>query len=607
MTRVASWEFDYAPLSVYGHLPDCEDDLIAATVQDADPARMVAALLSLAGSVAVTPLISVHPLFWFRVQLSSARERARVAEALEAAGVRVRYVASARYGSLELGAPLNFENSRPRRARDWRARSSAPEHEGPRAGDWFIGKSGVGVERGVCGSGVGTRLAVIDNDGCDTEKLELDAEISIGLDKIPRSASHAALMVGWAVGARWTECRRYGGIAPGASPRFYCVPKPGEFVFHLPLAIARAADDGADVIVCATYTDGQTSPMLDDALEFACRLGRGGRGSAVVFAASREMSSPPNSVHASLSLGLADPASDPRVFCVGPSSPEGCWFLWRDRKGRLHPFANRGPAIRWLAPGDDLAFPLADNERLVHGESSGASSVAAGVLLLVLAKNPELTLDELDHLLSLTAKRVDPSPALLDDVADQHDLLPTGVDPDGHNAKHGYGRLDAAVACAVASDPVAGALAAVGERRLSVALARATASGVLPWSLTPALSRWLARVFLLEPGFQHALKTLARYARLMLTRPDRAAEQPAGVLLRQLGVALRRLQQLGGVPEEAGAALSALAAQICEQSAAPELAGRLERRVLAELGALKKADEAARGAAAGPSAFRARA
>ncbi len=91
------------------------------------------------------------------------------------------------------------------------------------------------------------------------------------------------------------------------------------------------------------------------------------------------------------------------MFCVGPSSREGGWFLWRDRRGRLHPFANRGPALRWLAPGDDLPDPFADADRLTHAESSGAAAVAAGVLLLVLGQNPDLTIDELDAVVSNTA------------------------------------------------------------------------------------------------------------------------------------------------------------------------------------------------------------
>src|SRR6185295_3517776 len=117
------------------------------------------------------------------------------------------------------------------------------------------------------------------------------------------------------------------------------------------------------VIACATYIDGLMSPLLDDALEVAVRLGRGGLGTAVIFPTGREMSSPEGSRHSSLSLGLGEPASDPRALCVGPSARDGGWFLWRDHRGKFRPFANRGPSVRWLAPGDDMALPFAVDDR----------------------------------------------------------------------------------------------------------------------------------------------------------------------------------------------------------------------------------------------------
>src|SRR5580704_13462935 len=192
-------------------------------------------------------------------------------------------------------------------------------------------------------------------------------------------------MVGWAVGAVPRDAARFAGAAPDASVRLYCVPKPWIDVVSLPLAIARAVLDGADVVVCATYVEGTSSPLLDDALDVATRLGRGGRGAVVVLPTGRETSSGAKSVHASLSLGLGDPASDPRVHCIAPGGKHGGWFLWRTPKGKLRPFSNRGPAVRWLAPGDDVAYPLSSRDHLFHAESSGASAIAAGVVLLVLA------------------------------------------------------------------------------------------------------------------------------------------------------------------------------------------------------------------------------
>ncbi len=539
----AGWDFDYAPLHVYAG-PTQESEFVVATIEDVDAATLVRVLTEVAGTVGVTPLLSLEPLFWFRVELSHAVDPSLIHGKLGACGIGVRYVASARFGSQALGKRADYARGAPRQGRSWPVRHQRQVTDGPTPGRWFLDENGVNVQRNVCGTGAGTRLAVIDNEAGGIESLELDAEILVGVSSPPRGALHGALMVGWAVGARVVtgggdRSRRFCGVAPDASTRLYCIPKPGQEVYNLPLAIVRAVDDGADVILCSTYVDGQTTPMLDDALEFARRQGRGGKGAAVVMPASREMSSAEGSHHASLSLGLGEPASDPRIFCVGPSSHDGQWFLWRDRRGRLHPFANRGPSLRWLAPGDDMAMPMAETERAAHGESSGAASVAAGVLLLVLGMNPELSVDDLDVLLTREAQPIDSAmQSRLADLADPHDLLPLAVDRDGHNAKHGYGRMDATRACAAARDPLAAAFLSIGEGVLGVALAAASASGEGP-AISDRVARWMARELIRDDAFRQGLAAFARSIRLWSAHPRRFAEQPACVLARQLTILLR--------------------------------------------------------------------
>jgi len=70
------------------------------------------------------------------------------------------------------------------------------------------------------------------------------------------------MLVGWAVRARRSDGSTFTGVAPDASPRVYCIPKPGRDVWSLPLAILRAVDDGADVIVCATYVEGRGQSVV---------------------------------------------------------------------------------------------------------------------------------------------------------------------------------------------------------------------------------------------------------------------------------------------------------------------------------------------------------
>jgi hypothetical protein len=508
---VNGWRFEYRPIERRGN-DEPSTDLIVATLRSPDP--------SVFQGMEAEVLLDRAPLHWTRVRAREADVRRRVA------ATELRYVAPADRASDIIGAPL-LRGAPVARPADWRARRGVTR-EGPRGeGSWFLGKSGVSVDRDVCGTGAGTRVAVLDDDAAEAEQLDLDAEILVRIARPPRAGFHGALMVAWTVGTR----TGFQGVAPDASPRLYSIPKPEIDVVSLPLALARAVFDGADVALCPTYVEGTTSPMLDDALEVARALGRRGRGTAVVMPAGREASSPPGSMHASLALSLGDPAADPRVFCVGPSGREGGWFLWVDKKGRLRPFANRGPSLRWLAPGDDLAYPFSARERLIHAESSGASAVAAGVLLLVLANNPQLTVAELDAIVTRTLVPVTTvHDARRGIPADAHDLLPTGADADGHNAKTGYGRMNATLACLLASDPVRAALVAIGE-------VEAAERWRAPYSRR--LARWAARALLADTQLDHGMRALARHARLVAGDVAHQASHGPRAMARQIEILAR--------------------------------------------------------------------
>jgi hypothetical protein len=222
-------------------------------------------------------------------------------------------------------------------------------------------------------------------------------------------------------------------------------------------------------------------------------------------------------------------------MCAAPSGRAGAWCLLRDKAGDLQPFANRGPAVRFMAPGDDVADPFAPG-RLAHAESSGATAFAVGVVALVLAIHPELRASELDALWMVSTQRIDPRRDLEQAGRDEtaaSELRPLASDDDGHNAKHGYGRLDATAACLAATDPVAQQLLRMGERAAAQRWGRRA-----PWAglLRAATVRALSRHVLIGPARSHPLATLLRHLRLVAQKPDRAAAHAPGSLIRQLAL-----------------------------------------------------------------------
>jgi hypothetical protein len=559
-SKPRGWEFDYATVPTSAGDDDggaC--DVVVATESRVEPQTIAKALASMSAPVEAMTLLDHAPIHWTRVRAYASTLRADIHAMLEAAGIAVRYVASASRGSIALAPPLRA-NGRPsdvtRGAHaEWKARRIPDVADSTDAGFWYLHETegGVAIDRTHCGSGSNTRLAVIDYDTAEIEQIALDALVHISPDAEVRGYAHGALMLGWAAACRAEN--GYRGVAPSTSPRLYRISKPGKEVFTLPVAIASAARDGADVIVCATYVEGMMGPLLDDALTFATTFGRKGRGTAVVFPTGREASSPAGSLHASWALAFSDPASDPRVFCVGPSAKSGRWFTWRDKKGRLRPFANRGPAVRWLAPGDDISYPLTRRERLCHAESSGASAIAAGVLALVIGENPRLTVSELGEVVTRTLAHVspehDPSETPL---ADAHDVLPTSADRDGHNAKNGYGRIHALRACLVATDPLSSSFVAIGEddaARIWSTLRRFDPQ--IRSIYSRAFGRWMARALLRDASLFHAARAIARHLRLLSRPPLRASRhppQPDGSITHQLVLALRRARDAGPRPSK---------------------------------------------------------
>ena len=82
------------------------------------------------------------------------------------------------------------------------------------------------------------------------------------------------------------------------------------------------------------------------------------------------------------------------------------WFSVAAARRRLRPFANRGPAVRWLAPGDDLAYPFSPrrSSRFTPSRAEPPPSPPASCSCCS-ACNPELGLHEVHALLERTRGR----------------------------------------------------------------------------------------------------------------------------------------------------------------------------------------------------------
>ena len=305
MTR-QGWDFGYTPVSAWP--PDDDGagpDVVVALAGVCSASDISGALKHLPSGIVVRELICRPPIFWWRVESGVGLQRSEVADCLSKAGLQVRYVASARRSSSLVAPVLRYARDLRCVPERWPVRRGTPKPDPDSAGYWFLrSEAGLAVDRTHFGAGSGTRLAVIDDDAAGVADLDLQEEVLINLEVAPRFTLHGAAMVALAVGTGSSSTGEFQGVAPYASPRMYCIPKPDDDVVSLPLAIVRAANDGADVILCATNIEGLSSPMLDDALAFAVRFGRKGRGTAVVFPVGRETSSPENSLHASLSLSF---------------------------------------------------------------------------------------------------------------------------------------------------------------------------------------------------------------------------------------------------------------------------------------------------------------
>ena len=169
--------------------------------------------------------------------------------------------------------------------------------------------------------------------------------------------------------------------------------------------IAWAYQQGADIL-SNSWGGGSPSTVINTAIANARALGRGGKGSVVVFAAGNQNASSV-SYPASLSNVIAVAASN---MCDRRKAPiydlcngyEGFWG------------SNYGSALDISAPGvwldatdrmGSAGYSIGNYYNAMNG-TSGATPIVSGVAGLVLSINPNLTANQVQTILQITADDV---------------------------------------------------------------------------------------------------------------------------------------------------------------------------------------------------------
>ena len=280
--------------------------------------------------------------------------------------------------------------------------------------------------------GRGVRVAVIDN-GFDVAHPDLAAGIAAESGFFDASGNFRQTLTGYPdndhgsfcagmVGARHNNGRAGCGSAPECE--LLLVTSRGDQVgtqATLARAVAYAADPrlevatssvaaGADVIVSSLGPNGANwalTTVLDNAINFAARRGRRGRGTPIFWASSNG-----NNVD----IALDQVVSHPQVIAVG-----------RSRRNDVEDNSARGAQLDFLAPGVSVVSTGSGGGTRTDTGTSFAAPLAAGVGALALAVNPDLSADEICRVMRDSCDKIGGA----------------AYDAQGHHVDYGHGRVNA--------------------------------------------------------------------------------------------------------------------------------------------------------------------
>ena len=224
-------------------------------------------------------------------------------------------------------------------------------------------------------------------------------------------------------------------------------------------AFVWAADHGVDVISCSwgppdgkwwdpdDPTHHEIVPLADNtrlAIDYAVAQGREGRGCVIVWAAGNGNESADNDGYAKYEKVIA-------VAACNDSGTKSAYSDWGEAVWCCFPSNHGAPSLTpgiWTTDrsgregynsGDATLGDAAGSYTNSFGGTSSACPGVAGVVALVLSRNPELRWHEVKDLLRRSCDRIDDGP-------DEYD-------EEGHSPRYGYGRVNTEAAVQLAGAP----------------------------------------------------------------------------------------------------------------------------------------------------------
>ena len=266
-------------------------------------------------------------------------------------------------------------------------------------------------------TGKGVKIAILDT-GVDMNHIDLASNISslsfdteTGTSPSVFYRSHATHCAGIAAAVKDNGIQ-IAGVAPEATIVSVSNSLYSTFNSQLKRAdgIVWAYQNGVDII-SNSWKSGNHHSAIDEAIQDAFRYGRNGKGCVITFSSGNNSWS-----------NIQYPANcNDTILAVGAIDSIGARAL----------FSNYGAGLDLVAPGVNILSTLPNDQTGYKSGTSMACPHVAGVAALILERNPELTVTQVNSIICSNAKKL---PGV-----NFNETKPDGT----WNNEYGYGLVDA--------------------------------------------------------------------------------------------------------------------------------------------------------------------